>query len=492
MIVLKNCFHIESPEVSDGGRGWDIAIDGPQIVRIAPEISAEELRGGGAAQGGDAPGGGPGGANVVGGAEDGAAPAGGAPAGDEVEVIDASRLVVVPGFVNTHHHFYQTLTRALPAAQDAKLFEWLVYHYEIWKYIDAEAVRASTLLAVGELLKTGCTTTTDHHYLYPRNFDGDIVETQFDAARSLGIRFSPSRGSMSLSKKDGGLPPDTVVQTDEEILQHSETAIQRFHDAGQWSMSRITLAPCSPFSVTPELMKETAALARRYGVKLHTHLAETRDEDEFCLTTFGKRPLALMESCDYIGRDVYFAHGIFFTDDELKLLAETGTGVSHCPSSNMRLGSGIARVVEMRKLGIPVSIGVDGSASNDSSDYLGEMRNALLLQRVKYGSDAISARDIFEIASTGGAETLGFERVGRIETGWAADLALFDVNRFEYAGALEDPAAALIFAGYSHGTTHTIVNGKVVVRDGQLTGIDEETLFRDGNAAAQRLLAQAR
>jgi cytosine/adenosine deaminase-related metal-dependent hydrolase len=450
MILLKNCFHIESPDVSAGGRGWDIAIEGNRISAIAPDI--------------DLP------------AE---------------EVIDASRMVVVPGFVNTHHHFYQTLTRALPEAQDAKLFEWLVYHYEIWKYIDPEAVRASTLLAVGELLKTGCTTTTDHHYLYPRDFAGDIVETQFEAASLLGIRFSPSRGSMSLSKKDGGLPPDTVVQSDEEILQHSEAAIQRFHDASELSMRKITLAPCSPFSVTPELMKETAALARKYGVRLHTHLAETKDEDAYCMDVFGKRPLALMESCDYIGDDVYFAHGIFFTDEELDLLARTKTGVSHCPSSNMRLGSGIARVVEMRRRGIPVSIGVDGSASNDSSDFLGEMRNAMLLQRVHYGSDAIGAREILDMATMGGAETLGFEKVGRIRKGWAADLALFDVHRFEYAGALEDPLAALVFAGYNHGTAYTIVNGTVVVRDGQLTGYDEDALFREGNGAAMRLIRAA-
>jgi cytosine/adenosine deaminase-related metal-dependent hydrolase len=448
MILLKNCFWIESPHVTDGGRGWDILIRPPLIERIEPEISVD----------------------------------------DTVDVIDASRTVVVPGFVNTHHHFFQTLTRALPQAQNAKLFDWLVYHYEVWKHIDEEAVRASTMLAVGELLKTGCTTTTDHHYLYPRGFGGDLPAIQFEAAATLGIRFSPSRGSMSLSTKDGGLPPDSVVQTDEEILAESERAILAFHDDSDFSMRRITLAPCSPFSVTPELMRETAALARRHGVMLHTHLAETRDEDEFCLQTFGKRPLALMEDCDYLGPDVYYAHGIFFTDEELALLAKTGTGVSHCPSSNMRLGSGIARVAEMRRDGVPVSIGVDGSASNDTSDYLGEMRNALLLQRVRYGSDAIGARDILEIATEGGARALGFSRVGRIEAGFAADLALFDVHRFDYAGALADPVAALLFAGYSHETAYTVVNGTIVVREGRLVGYDEERLFREGNAAAMRLL----
>jgi len=318
------------------------------------------------------------------------------------------------------------------------------------------------------------------------------VKIQFDAAAALGVRFSPSRGSMSLSKKDGGLPPDTVVQTDREILEHSEEAIRKFHDDSELSMRRIVLAPCSPFSVTPELMTETAALARRFGVRLHTHLAETKDEDAFCMETFGKRPLALMESCNYVGPDVYFAHGIHFTDDELTVLEETGSGVCHCPSSNMRLGSGIARVKEMRERGIPVSLGVDGSASNDSSDYVGEMRNALLLQRVQYGSDAIGARDILDMATVSGARTLGYKRVGKVAAGWAADLALFDVHRFEYAGALEDPVAALIFAGYNHGTAYTIVNGHVAVRDGRLTGYDEEALFREGNAAAQRLIRKAR
>lgn len=451
MILLKNCFYLESPEAPDGGRGWDLLIDPPAIARIAPEIEAPP----------------------------------------ETEVIDASRLVVVPGFVNTHHHFFQTLTRALPKAQDAKLFDWLVYHYEVWKHINEEAVRASTMLAVGELLKTGCTTTTDHHYLYPRGFGGDLPAIQFEAARQLGIRFSPSRGSMSLSTKDGGLPPDSVVQTDEEILAESEQAILAFHDDSEFSMSRITLAPCSPFSVTPGLMKETAQLARRHGVRLHTHLAETVDEDEFCLETFGKRPLALMEDSDYLGPDVYYAHGIYFTDEELALLAQTKTGVSHCPASNMRLGSGIARIAEMRREGVPVSIGVDGSASNDTSDYLGEMRNALLLQRVRYGSDAIGARDILEIATAGGAAALGFKRIGTLATGWAADLAAFDVHRFEYAGALADPLAALLFAGYSHQAAYTIVNGSIVVREGRLAGYDEERLFTEGNAAATGLLRAA-
>jgi len=447
MILIKNCFYIHSPEVTDGGRGWDILLRGPQIQKIAPEIPAAEAQGDG-----------------------------------RVDIIDGSRHVVVPGFINTHHHFYQTLTRNIPAAQDAKLFDWLVYHYEVWKYVNEESVRVSTMLATGELLKTGCTTTTDHHYLYPRGFEGDLMALQFESARQLGIRFSPSRGSMSLSVKDGGLPPDSVVQTEEAILADSERVIGAFHDTADFSMSKVTLAPCSPFSVTPQLMKDTVTLARRNGVKLHTHLAETIDEEDYTLKHFGKRPLAVMEDWGFIGPDVYYAHGIHFNDEELKRLADTRTGVSHCPSSNMRLGSGIARVAEMRKAGVPLSIGVDGSASNDTSDYLGEMRNALLLQRVRYGSDSIGARDIVDMATLGGAHILGFERVGSLQTGWAADLAMFDVFRFDYAGALADPLAALLFAGYSHQTAYTIVNGKVVVRKGELVGYDEEELFTEGNA----------
>ena len=469
MILLKNCFHVESPHAPGGGHGWDVLTSGGRIERIAAEIDAHEAQ-----------------------AQHRATERAQHHAHEPFEVIDASRLVVVPGFVNTHHHFFQSLTRALPEAQNAKLFDWLIYHYEIWKWIDAEAVRVSTLMAVGELLKTGCTTTTDHHYLYPAGFEGDLVATQFEAAEQLGIRFSPSRGSMSLSKKDGGLPPDSVVQSEEGILKASEAAIQRFHDSRELSMRRITLAPCSPFSVTPQLLRDTAQLARAHGVRLHTHLAETVDENTYCREAYGKRPLELMEECEFVGPDVYFAHGIHFTDAELDRLAATQTGVSHCPSSNMRLASGIARVCEMQRRGIPVSIGVDGSASNDTGDYLGEMRNALLLQRVRYGADAIEAREVFDMATTGGARALGFEHVGRIEPGWAADLALFDVHRFEYAGALADPAAALLFAGFNHQAAYTIVNGNVVVRNGRLVGYDEERLFQEGRAAARRLVERAK
>ncbi len=449
MILLKNCFHIVTPEGEDGLRGADILIRDNRIERIGEGIDAR---------------------------------------GEEVEAIDCSHMVVVPGFVNTHHHFYQTLTRNLKAVQNAKLFQWLIYLYEVWKNIDADAVFYSTLVAAGELLKTGCTCTTDHHYLYPRGFQGDLMGIQFDAAGQLGIRFSPCRGSMSLSKKDGGLPPDSVVQTEEEILRDSERVIETYHDDSSSSMRKIILAPCSPFSVTEKLMRDTAQLARSYGVRLHTHLAETADEDEYCLRTYRKRPLRLMQDLDFVGEDVSYAHGIFFDDAELGVLKETGTSIAHCPTSNMRLGSGIARVKEMLELGVNVGLAVDGSASNDASDFLGEMRNALLLQRVRYGADALDTSDVFRLATVNGAKLLGFNSIGSIAEGYLADLALFDIDRLEYAGSLSDPPAALLFAGIKHQTAYTIVNGRIVVRKGELTGYDEQEIIDRANRISTQLV----
>ncbi len=450
MILLKNCFHISPSPETAGLKGHDILIKGRRIDKIGKNLEPELT--------------------------------------EELRIIDASTCVVVPGFVNTHHHFYQTLTRNLPAVQNAELFDWLVYLYGIWKNLDEDAIYQSSLLAMGELLKTGCTTSTDHHYVYPRGISGDIMGLQFKAAEELGMRFSPTRGSMSLSKKDGGLPPDSVVQTEDEILSDSERVINQYHDPGELSMRKIVLAPCSPFSVTEELMKQSVVLARKHGVLLHTHLAETKDENDFCKKIYGRRPLKLMEDCGFIGEDVFYAHGIHFNDDEMKTLKETGTHIAHCPSSNMRLGSGICRVKEMIEMGINVGLAVDGSASNDSSDMLGELRNALLLQRVTKGADAIGTGGVFKLASENGAKLLNFKKVGRIEEGWAADLALFNIGKIEYCGSLSDPLAALIFSGYSHGTEYTIVNGKIAVDKGRLADVDEEKLIINANKAADRLL----
>lgn len=413
------------------------------------------------------------------------------PEGTDADVIDASGMVVSPGLVNTHHHFYQTFTRNLPAAQDAELFDWLVCLYDIWKYMDADTVWWSTALATAEMLKTGCTTSTDHHYLYPEGLGADIMALQFDAASQMGIRFSPTRGSMSRSKKDGGLPPDSTVQEESLILKDSERVIKEFHDSNPWAMRKVALAPCSPFSVSEDLMKQSAALARQYGVRLHTHLAETRDENDFCLQMYKRRPLKLMEDCDFIGEDVWFAHGIHFNDEELDILAATGTQIAHCPSSNMRLGSGICRVREMLDRNINVALAVDGSASNDTSDILGELRQALLLQRVTKGASALSSSEVWKMATENGAKLLGFEKIGRVEAGWAADLALFDVNNIPYVGSLSDPAAALIFSGYNHQTAYTIVNGRVVVEKGRLVGMDEEELTDRATEAVNGLYRRA-
>ena len=410
------------------------------------------------------------------------------PENEACRVIDCSHHVVIPGMINTHHHFFQTLTRNLPAVQNAKLFDWLVYLYEIWKHIGADEIYYSSLLAMGELLKTGCTAATDHHYLYPTHFSGDLMALQFEAAETLGIRFSPTRGSMSLSKKDGGLPPDSVVQSEKEIMDDSLRVIEKFHDPNPHAMRKIVLAPCSPFSVSTELLRDSARLARSYGVQLHTHLAETLDENDYCQTKYGKRPLALMEECEFIGSDVFYAHGIHFNDEELHILADTKTQIAHCPSSNMRLGSGICRVKDMLEMGITVALGVDGSASNDTSDMLGEARAALLLQRVRYGSAAVSVRDIFKMATINGADLLNFTKSGKLEKGYNADAAIFDLSGFEYSGSHSDPIAALLFSGYNHGTQYTIVNGKLAVDNGLLVGFDETKLAEKGNLAADRLL----
>ena len=451
MIVLKDCYRLVLGQGLPDLSGVDLLVEGNRISRIGPNL-------------------------VV-------------PAG--TNTIDASRHVVLPGLVNTHHHFYQTLTRNLPAVQNAKLFDWLVYLYEIWKYLDPEAVYWSSMLAMGELAKTGCTLTTDHHYLYPAGFGEDIPTLQFKAAADIGLRFAPTRGSMSRSKKDGGLPPDSTVQDEDEILARSEDTIRKFHDPSPEAMRKVALAPCSPFSVSEDLMKRSAELARSYGVRLHTHLAETSDEDDYCTSIYGRRPLKLMQDCGFIGPDVWYAHGIFFNDEELDLLAATKTGVAHCPSSNMRLGSGICRVREMLDRGVPVGLAVDGSASNDASDMLGEARQALLLQRIRYGAAGITARKVFQLATQGGAGILGYPELGVLEEGRIADIALFDVMKMEYAGALSDPAAALLFSGYNHSVDWLIVNGKLVVRNGRLANADEELIRMNAEKAARRMYAKA-
>lgn len=410
---------------------------------------------------------------------------------DVDEEIDGAGKLVMPGMVNTHHHLYQTLTRCIPRVQDAGLFEWLTNLYEIWRELTPEAVYWSTLLGLGELALTGCTTTTDMLYLFPQKTSGELLDEQYKASQKMGMRFVPCRGSMSCGQSDGGLPPDDVVQDDETILADSERLIRKYHDPDPFSMQRIALGPCSPFSVTPELMKKTAQLARKYKVRLHTHLAETKDEEKYCAEVFGKRPFELMESIDWVGEDVWFAHSIYVNEREIRRMGETKTGVAHCPVSNLRLGSGIAPVPEMLQAGVPVSLAVDGSASNDSSDMLGEVRIGLLAHRYRSGASSMTVEDIMRIATQGGAKVLGYDTIGSLEPGKAADLVMMDMNRIGFAGALHDPMAALALAGDSHIVDTTIINGEIVVWQGKLARVNEEDIIVNANRIAADMVEKA-
>lgn len=407
------------------------------------------------------------------------------------EVLDGRHRVVYPGFINTHHHLYQTLTRNLPLVQNAKLFDWLIGLYEVWRELGPEAVEVSTRVGLGELLLTGCTTTTDHFYVFPAGAPEEFQDIEIEVARSMGMRFHPTRGSMSRGKSDGGLPPDDVVQSPEAILKDCDRLIKKYHDPKPLSMCRIALAPCSPFSVTTELLKETAAFARERGVLLHTHLCETMDEERFCLDTHKLRPLDYLERIGWVGNDVWYAHGIHFNDEEIKRLASTGTGIAHCPGSNLRLGSGIAPIPKMMEAGVKVGLAVDGSASNDSSGFLREMQLALLVHRVGTGVDAMPPGRVLELATLGGARILGHPELGKLEPGSAADLAGFRLDRIDYAGAMHDPAAAPLFCGSGDRADFTVVAGRVVVRGGRLEGCDESELFHKANRVSERMVEAA-
>lgn len=397
----------------------------------------------------------------------------GPPPGPADETIDARGKLVLPGFVNAHHHLYQTLTRAYPPAMDAPLFDWLKTLYPLWARLDEEAIYLSALVGMAELMLSGCTTTTDHHYIFTPDLRR-AIDVQIEAARELGMRFQPCRGSMSLGEREGGLPPESVVQAEEEILEDSERLIRRYHDPSPGAAVRISLAPCSPFSVSPELMRATAALGRRYGVRLNTHLAETRDEEEFCLAHFARRPLEYLEGLGWLAPDVWITHGVHLGEREIARLAEAGMAIAHCPSSNMRLGSGIAPIVAALRAGVPVGLGVDGSASNDSSNMLLEIRQALYLQRVVHGPTALRVKDALEMATLGGARCLGREDVGKLEPGRAADIAIFDLEKLNYCGA-GDPLGALVLCAPT--TVETLlIGGRLVVKDHQIQAIDLEKI----------------
>jgi cytosine/adenosine deaminase-related metal-dependent hydrolase len=406
------------------------------------------------------------------------------------EVLDARGCVVIPGMVNTHHHLCQTLTRATPGAQDAKLFDWLVYHYAVWRHLTPETAAIGARVGLGELLLTGCTTSTDHTYLYPRGATG-IVDAQIEAARALGIRFHPTRGSMSVGVSKGGLPPDDCTQDEEEILRDGERLVHKYHDPSPRSMCRVGLAPCAPFSVSPELMKETAAQAKKWKVRMHTHLCETLDEEAYCLERYKRRPIDFVESLGWLDDNVWFAHMVHVSDSEIARLAKAKTGIAHCPSSNQRLGSGVPPVRKYLDAGVPVGLAVDGSASNDTSDMLGEARQALLVHRVKSGVGSMPARDVLRMATRGGAAVVGRDDIGQLAAGKAADVAVFDVDRIDYAGSAGDPAASLLFCGASHRAKWTIVDGRIVVSDGRLVTADEGAIVREANAACLDLLKKA-
>ncbi|MEA3453498.1 MAG: 8-oxoguanine deaminase [Candidatus Caldatribacteriota bacterium] len=404
------------------------------------------------------------------------------------EVIDGSDYFLYPGLINTHHHFYQTLTRNIPQVQNVELFNWLKYLYPIWACLTPQAVYYSGLVAMGELLKTGCTTAVDQFYVFPKGQPKELVDEEFRAAQKIGIRFHGSRGSMSLSKKDGGLPPDEAVQTEEEILSDSQRIIEKFHDYKPFAMQRVILAPCSPFSVTEDLLRESIKLARNYKVESHTHLAETKDENEFCQKTFGLRPLKYMEKVGWLGDDVWFAHCVHLTESEIDLLAETGTGVAHCPVSNQKLASGAANIPYMLKKKVPVGLAVDGSASNDSSNIIAELKAAFLMHRLIYGISSISAEEVLAMATNGGRDILNQLEVGSIEEGKAADMFLINTKRLGFAGGLSDSVSALVTCGDSQIVDITIVNGKIVVRDGRLVTIDEEKVVENANKISQKMI----
>ena len=405
------------------------------------------------------------------------------------EVVDLSGHVVLPGLVNTHHHLYQTLTRVVPGVQDAGLFDWLTTLYPIWGRMTPDHVRVATTLGLAELALSGCTTAFDHHYLWP---NGSRLDDQVEGAQPVGIRFHASRGSMSLGESDGGLPPDSVVEDEDHIIEDTARVVAAFHDPGPGAMLRVVVAPCSPFSVTTDLMRRSAELARELGVGLHTHLAETADEEAYCLDRFGAGPVNYAASVGWEGEDVWYAHAVHVDPETVGRMAAAGTGVAHCPTSNMRLASGIAPVAQYLAAGVPVGLGVDGSASNDSSQMLTEVRQALLLARLATApgvgaGEQMAARSALAMATTGGAEVLGRDDVGRLAPGMAADMVAVDLDRVEYAGALHDPLAAVVFCGVGR-VDHSWVGGQRVVDRRRLVGIDEDELVRTHNRLATALV----
>ncbi|MFZ6731507.1 8-oxoguanine deaminase [Undibacterium sp. Ji42W] len=403
------------------------------------------------------------------------------------EVIDATDHVVMPGLINTHHHMYQSLTRVIPAAQNGELFNWLTNLYPVWANLTPEMVQVSTQAAMAELILSGCTTSSDHLYIYP---NGCQLDHSLQAAQEIGMRFHAARGSMSVGQSKGGLPPDRVVEDEASILRDTQRLIETYHDSSRHAMQRIVVAPCSPFSVSRDLMRESATLARSYGVSLHTHLAENANDIAYSREKFNMTPAEYAEDCGWVGHDVWHAHCVQLDDDGIYMFARTGTGIAHCPCSNMRLASGIAPIRKMLDAGVSVGLGVDGCASNDSGHMLGEVRQAMLLQRVGFGPDAMTARQALEVATLGGAKVLNRDDIGALKPGMSADIVMFNLKQIGYAGAWHDPVAALVFCTPSD-VAYSIINGRVVVREGQITSIDLPRVMEKHNHLALQLAEAA-
>jgi cytosine/adenosine deaminase-related metal-dependent hydrolase len=406
---------------------------------------------------------------------------------DPLEVVDGRGSIAMPGLVNTHHHLYQTMTRA--RAQDQGLFGWLTELYPVWAGVDAEWERAAASVGLAELALSGCSTSTDHHYVFPSGRDG-LLEAEIDAAGEIGLRFHPCRGSMDLGASSGGLPPDEVVQEPDEILDHTQAVIRRFHDPGPGSMLRVAVAPCSPFSSSLELMRDSADLARALRVRLHTHIAETLDEEAFCVESFGRRPLELLEDLGWLGPDVWLAHGVHLSSHDQVRAAETQTSVAWCPSSNLRLASGIAPARGLLDAGATVGLGVDGSASNDAGNLLHEVRMGVLVSRAAGDAAAMSARDVLRVATRGGAACLGRDDIGSLQAGMRADVALYGVDGLSFAGAEADLVAAVALSAPLR-VRHLFVEGRAVVRDGRLATADEDVIAREGHRVAARIAGRS-
>ncbi|MDR3337723.1 MAG: amidohydrolase family protein [Treponema sp.] len=401
------------------------------------------------------------------------------------KVVDGRGCYVYPGLINTHHHLLQAFSRNIPSIQNSELFDWLMYLYKVWVQVNPEYIYYSSMVAMAEFVKFGGTTMFDQHFAFPRSSSKEIIDRQFDAAGEIGLRFHAGRSCFTRGESKGGLPPDELVETVDEVLKDSERLVHKYHDAGEFSMRQVALAPCSPFSVDTDIMVESVKLARKLGVRSHTHLCETLDEERYCLEVYGKRPLAWAEECGFVGEDVWYAHGIHFTDGEVAFLAKTKTGVSHNPVSNMKLASGICKVPLMLNLGVPVGLAVDGSGSNDGSNLLADIRVCFLLHRLSSSTKAPTPLDCLKLATTGSASVLGRKDLGSLEVGKGADLFLLNMDKLDALGAMLDPASYLCTVGYGNYVDTTIVGGKVIYSEGRLLGIDEEAIKRSARKVVE-------